>query len=190
MPGDPTYGSLVQKLLFGDSHIIVTSGRAPRLTAPAGRALCASRAIICTSCIQAPPSGSATRRGRTMRPCSAPPASRSRGMATAMRPPMGSTSRRCSNRSSRFQRATWPCCTPAATTRRASTRPSSNGRRSAMCSAGAACCRWWTSHIRAWPTASTRTPQGCVPCVRRSTRCSSAPASRRTSVCTASAPAP
>jgi len=36
MPGDPTYGSLVQKLLFGDNHIIVTSGRGATAHCPGG----------------------------------------------------------------------------------------------------------------------------------------------------------
>ena len=36
MPGDPTYGSLVQKLLFGESHVLVTSGRAATAHCPGG----------------------------------------------------------------------------------------------------------------------------------------------------------
>ncbi len=36
MPGDPVYGSLVQKLVFGESHPIVTSGRAATAHSPGG----------------------------------------------------------------------------------------------------------------------------------------------------------
>jgi aspartate/tyrosine/aromatic aminotransferase len=36
MPGDPVYGSLVQKLLFGDGHDIITSGRAATAHCPGG----------------------------------------------------------------------------------------------------------------------------------------------------------
>ena len=33
MPGDPTYGALVQKLMFGDGHAIVDEGRGVGLVA-------------------------------------------------------------------------------------------------------------------------------------------------------------
>jgi aspartate/tyrosine/aromatic aminotransferase len=36
MPGDPTYGSLVQKLMFGEGHGIVTSGRGATAHCPGG----------------------------------------------------------------------------------------------------------------------------------------------------------
>jgi aspartate/tyrosine/aromatic aminotransferase len=36
MPGDPTYGSLVQKLMFGESHGIVTDGRGATAHCPGG----------------------------------------------------------------------------------------------------------------------------------------------------------
>jgi aspartate/tyrosine/aromatic aminotransferase len=36
MPGDPTYGSLVQKLMFGDDHGIVTEGRGATAHCPGG----------------------------------------------------------------------------------------------------------------------------------------------------------
>jgi aspartate/tyrosine/aromatic aminotransferase len=36
MPGDPTYGSLVQKLMFGDNHAIVAEGRGATAHCPGG----------------------------------------------------------------------------------------------------------------------------------------------------------